>query len=201
MRPEDDIISNFGQKFKRIVTFDDIVHFIVGILTYVNFVCGITFYPEPHRKNRQINLERIYNSRSCKKPKCFPISHQYNCTVVERHSSKNVLDPYMLWYMVPATIMSLSHTNDRYCMTISTLNHQFSNLERTHIRCALQCEQCTVKARDSASALHPFNETNHPTVEWTEQLLRLKSWEFSANLERRIEFRRLWWTVIVFKCS
>ena len=203
MRPEDDHISNCGQKFKKTVPFDDMVHFIdeESIVTFVDFDCGCTSYPEPPTKHIQINLQHNYISRSCEKPKCLPNNHQPNYSIVEQHSSKIFLDPYILWDIVPATIMSLSHTNDRYCMTISTLNHQFSNLERTHIRCALQCEQGTVKARDSASVLHPFNEIKYRTDEWTKQLLRLKNWEFSGNLEQWMEFRRLRWTVILFKCN
>ena len=84
---------------------------------------------------------------------------------------------------------------------ISTLNQQFTNLEYTHIRCSLPCEGWTVKGRDCASALHSFNEITYQTDEWTKQLLGLKSWVISGNPERWMEFRRLWWTVIVFKCS
>ena len=85
--------------------------------------------------------------------------------------------------------------------SISTLNQQLTNLEQTHIRCSLHCEGWTVKGRDCASALHSFNEITYQTNEWTKQLLRLKSWVISGNRERWMEFRRLLWTVIVFKCS
>ena len=46
LRPEDDLISNGGQNFRKIVSFDDIVHFIYeeNIVTYEDFGCGITFY-------------------------------------------------------------------------------------------------------------------------------------------------------------
>ena len=84
---------------------------------------------------------------------------------------------------------------------ISTLNQQLTNLEQTHIRCSPPCDGWTVKGRDCASALHSFNEITYQTDEWTKQLLRLKSWVISQNPERWMEFRRLWRTVIVFKCS
>ena len=84
---------------------------------------------------------------------------------------------------------------------ISTLNQQLTNLEQAHIRCSFHCEGWTVKRRDCASALHSFNEITYQTEEWTKLLLRLKSWVISGNPERWMEFRRLWWTVIVFKCS
>ena len=84
---------------------------------------------------------------------------------------------------------------------ISTLNQQLTNLGQTHIRCSLHCEGWAVKGRDCASALHSFNEITYQTDEWTKQLLRLKNWVISGNPEQWMEFRRLWWTVIVFKCS
>ena len=89
---------------------------------------------------------------------------------------------------------------DTLCPII-TLNQQLTNLEQSHIRRSLHCESWTVKGRDSASALPSFNEITYQTREWTKQLLRLKSWVISGNPERWMEFRRLWWIVIVFKCS
>ena len=83
---------------------------------------------------------------------------------------------------------------------ISTLNQQLTNLERTHIRCSLYCELWIVKWRDCASAVHSFKIT-YRTNEWIKQLLRLKSWVISGNPEKWMEMHRLWWTVIVFKCS
>ena len=84
---------------------------------------------------------------------------------------------------------------------ISTLNQQLTNVEQTHIRCFLHCERWTVKGKDCASALRSFKEITYRTDEWTTQLLRLKNWVISGNLEQWMEFRRLWWTVIAFKCS
>ena len=50
--PETDFISNCGHIFKKTVSFDDIVHFIdeANTMTYVDFDCGITFYPEAPTK-------------------------------------------------------------------------------------------------------------------------------------------------------
>ena len=84
---------------------------------------------------------------------------------------------------------------------ISSLNQQLNNLEQTHIQCSLHCDGWTVKGKDFASALHSFKEITYLTDEWTKRLLRLKSWVICGNPEPRREFRRLWWTVIVFKCS
>ena len=115
--PEDDLISNCGPNVKKTVSFDDIVHFIdeEDLVTYVNFDSGITFVPETPTKIRQINRERNYISRSCEKPQCIPSSDQHTC-FVEQNSSNIFLNPYNLWDMVPATLMSLSHTNDTYSM-------------------------------------------------------------------------------------
>ena len=84
LRPEDDLLSNCGQNFKKTVSFVDIVHFIdEDIGTYEDFDCGITFYPETPIKIRQINRERNYNSRSCEKPKCIPSNDQHNYLIDE----------------------------------------------------------------------------------------------------------------------
>ena len=60
LRPEDDFISNCGPNVKKTVSFEDVVHFIdeENIVTYVDFDCGITFFPETSAKFRQINRER-----------------------------------------------------------------------------------------------------------------------------------------------
>ena len=119
LRPEDDLISNCGQNFNKTVSFDDFVRFIVeeDIVTYEDFDCGNTFYPETPTQIRQFNRERNYISRSCEKPKCIPSNDQHNCSIIEQHSSNISLNPYNIWDMVPAALMSLNHTNDRYSMS------------------------------------------------------------------------------------
>ena len=119
MRPEDDIISNCGQNFNDFVSFDDIVHFIdeEDTVTYEDFYCGITFYPETPAKIREVNRERIYISRAFEKSKCIPSNDRHNCSFDQQHNSNNFLNPYNLWYMVPAALMSLNHTNDGYYMS------------------------------------------------------------------------------------
>ena len=54
LRPEEDVISNCGQTFKKTVSFVDVVHFIdeENIVTYVDFDCGITFLPRNSYKNQ-----------------------------------------------------------------------------------------------------------------------------------------------------
>ena len=77
--------------------------------------CGITFLPETPTKIRQINRERKYISRSCEKPHCIPSNDQHTCFVDdEQHSSNIFLNPYNLWDMVPAPLMSLRQTNETY---------------------------------------------------------------------------------------
>ena len=73
----------------------------------------------------------------------------------------------------------------------NTLNHQFTNLEQTHIRCFLHCERWTVRGRVCMSALQSFKESPYRMDEWTKQLLRLKSWVISGSLEQWMVFRRL----------
>ena len=67
LHPEDDRISNCGPNVKKTVSFVDVVHFIdeENMVTYVDFVCGNTFFLQTPTKIRQINRERNYISRSC----------------------------------------------------------------------------------------------------------------------------------------
>ena len=118
-RLEDNFVTKFGQNFQNAVPFDDIVQFIDkdNIRTYVDFDCGITSYPETPTKIRQINRERNYIFRSYENPKCVPDNNQHNCFIDEQHSSDIFLNPYVLWDMVLAALMSLDHTKDRYSIS------------------------------------------------------------------------------------
>ena len=194
--PEDDLISNCGPSVKKTVSFDDVVHFIdeENMVTYVDFDCGITFFPGNHTKLRQINREQKYISRSCEKPQCISSNDQHICVVGELHSSKIFMNPYNLWDLVPAALTLMIHT----LCSISTLNQQLDNLEQTHIRCSLHYKRWTVKGRNCASVLHSFKKITYRTDEWTKQLLRLKSWVISGSPEQWMELHLLWWTVIVY---
>ena len=118
LRPEDDLISNCGPNVKKSVSFDDVVHFIdeENMVTYVDFDCGITFFPKTPTKISQINRERSYICKSCEKPQCIPSNDQQRCFVDEQHSSNIFLKPQNLWFMVPAALLSLCHTNDTYSL-------------------------------------------------------------------------------------
>ena len=106
-------------EFQKDCSFLDIVHFIKeeDIVTYEDFDCGITFYPETPTKIRQIDRERNNSSRSCEKSKCIPSNGRHNCFIDEQHNSNIFLKPYKLWGMVPAVFMSLNHSNDRHSMS------------------------------------------------------------------------------------
>ena len=119
MGPEDDLISNFGQNSKKTVSFDDIVDFIdeEDIVTIEDYDCGITFYHETPSKIKQTNRERNYISSSCEKSNCTPSNDRQTCSIDEQHNSSIFLNPYNLWDMVGAALMSLTHTNDRYSMS------------------------------------------------------------------------------------
>ena len=118
LRPEDDLISNCGSKVKKTVSLDDVVHFIdeENMVTYVDFDCGLTFFPETPTKIRQITRERNYLSKSCETPQCSPSNDQHTCFDDQPHSSNIFLNPCSLWDMVPAALMSLNHTNYTYSM-------------------------------------------------------------------------------------
>ena len=86
------------------------------MMTYVDFGCDFTFFPETPTNIRQNNRERKCISRSCRKPQCIPSNDQHTCSVDEQHSSNIFLNPYILCDMVPAACMSLYHTNDTCSM-------------------------------------------------------------------------------------
>ena len=96
LRPEDKYISICGPIVKKTVSFDDVMHFIdeENMVTYADFDCGITFFPETPTKMSQINRERNYISRSCEKPQCIPSNDQHTCSVDKQHNSNIFLSPY-----------------------------------------------------------------------------------------------------------
>ena len=203
LRPEDDLISNCGPILKKTVSFDDVVHSIdeENMVTYVDFDCGITFFSENLTKIREIKRERNCISRSCEKPNAFP------ATINIPFLLMSSIDLISFWTRtIYETLLQqlLCHSATPMIHTlcsIRTLNQQLNNLEQTQIRCSLHYERWTVKGRDCASALHSFKEITYRTDEWTKQLLMLKSWVISGSREQWMELHRLWWTVIVFKCS
>ena len=74
LRPEDDLISNCGPNLKKTVSFDHVVHFIneENMMTYVDFDCGITFFPETPTKNSQISENGITIPDPVKNPNAIP---------------------------------------------------------------------------------------------------------------------------------
>ena len=203
LRPEDDLISNCGPNLKKTVSFDDVVHFIdeENVVSYVDFDCGITFFPESPTKIRQIKRERNYISRSCENPNAFAATINIPVLLISSIAliSFWTRTIYGTWFQQllchSATIMV--HT----LCSISTLNQQLNNLEQTHIRCSVHYEWWTVKGRYCVSVLHSFKEIIYRMDEGTKQLLRLKSWVISGGPEQWMELNFLWWTVIVSKCS
>ena len=98
MRPVD-FISNSGDNFKKVVSFVDIFHFIdeENMVTFLEFYCGFTFYPETPKKIRQINRERNYISKSSEKPKRNSSNDQHNSFIDEQYNSNIFLNLYNLW--------------------------------------------------------------------------------------------------------
>ena len=176
LRPQDDLISHCGPNVKKTVSFDDVVHFIdkENMVTYVVFDCGITFFPETPTKIRQINQERNYISRSCEERQCIPSNDQHTWFVDKQHSSNIFLNPYNLWDMVAAALMSLNHTNDTYSMFNQYPQPTTQQLRRDPIRCSHHCEQWTVKGRDCESGLHSFKEIFLPDGRVNETVATVK---------------------------
>ena len=183
--------------------FDDFVHFIdkENIVIYVDFDCGITFLRETPTKIRQIKRERNYVSRSVKRPSEFPATVNISVLLMSSIALISFWTRTFYGTWLQQLLYHWTTLMIHILCPISTLNQQLTNLEQTHIRRSVHCEQWTAKRRACASALHSFKEITYRTDEWTKQLLRLKSWVICGSQEQCMEFHRLWWTVIVFKCS
>ena len=95
LRPGDDLISICLHIFEETVSSDDIVHVTdeENIVTYVDFDCGSTFYPETAAKLREINRGRKYFSKSCEKLECNPSNDQQNRSFDEQRTSNIFLNP------------------------------------------------------------------------------------------------------------
>ena len=191
------------QMSKKTVSFEDFVHFIdeENIVTYVDFDCGITFFPGTPTKSDRSTENGITIPHPVKNPNAFsatiniPVLLMRSIALISSWARKiyGTWFHQLLWHSTTLMIHTLC--------SITALNQDFNNLEQTHIQFSLHCERWTVKGRDCASALRSFREITYRTDERTKQLLRLKSWVISGSPEQWMEFNRLWWTVIVFKCS
>ena len=199
-----DLISNCGPNVKKMVPFDDVMHFIdeENIVTYVDFDCGFILLPDTPTKSRQINRERNYISRSCEKSEYIPGNDQHVYPVDERQSSNIFRTPYILRDRPPAALTWLNHKIDRY-----SISNQYPQPTTQQPRTGsypvfswLRTMNSKKKILDCASVLRSFKEFTYRTDEWTKQLLRLKSWVISGSPEQWMEFRRLWSTVIAMKC-
>ena len=153
------------------------------------------------QKSDRSNENGITFPDPVKNPSAIPV--RINITVLLMSSiylmsfwTRTIYGTWFQQLLCHSTILRI----DTLC-PISTLNQQLSNLERIHIQSPLHCEGFTVKGRDCASDLHSFNDISYQTDDWTKQLLRLKNWVISGNPEQWMEFHRLWWTVIVLRCS
>ena len=81
---------------------------------------------------------------------------------------------------------------------ITNLNQHLTNLEDSYpMFYALWTMDSKKKGLRVSSVFFQSNST----VEWTKQLLRFKSWVISGSREQRMEFRRLWWFVVLIKYS
>ena len=172
-----------------------------NIVTYVDFDCGITFYPETPTKIRQINREQNYTSRSSESPKCTPGSNQQNCSFDEQHSSNISLNLYNFRHMVPSALMSLSHSNDRYSMS-NQYPQRTTHQPRTDSCPVFSSLRTMDSKRKGLRVSFTFFQRNYlPDGRVNETVATVEELSDLWKPERWMEFRRLWWTVNVFKCS
>ena len=201
--PEDDLILNCCKNFRKNVPFDYNLHFIddENMVSSVDNDCGNNFYPRASTKNRQINVERNFFSRSCEKPKCIPSNDQHNCSIDEQHTSNIFLNPYNLWDMIVAALMSTNHTNDRDSMSNQYLQTTIHQLRTNSYPVLSSLQTMDTKRKVVRVSIAISQKITYRTNEGTKQLLRLDSWLIFRRPEQWMEFRRLWRSVIVYKCS
>ena len=96
LRPEVDLISNCCHIFKKMVSLDDMVHFIdeENIVTYVDFDCGNTSFLKILQK-RDRSTEGNNISRSTENLKCIP-KNEYHNPFVEEQTSNIIFNLYSL---------------------------------------------------------------------------------------------------------
>ena len=163
---------------KKLVSFDDIVHFpdAENIVAYVYFDCRITLYPETPTKIRQIKRDWKYFSRSCEKSQCIPSNFQQNWFFDEQHSSNIFLIPYNFWNMIPAALTSLNHTNDRYSMSNLYLQPT-THLPRTDWTPVFpSLRTMDNESKDCASALLSFIRNYLPDGRVKEKIATVEKW-------------------------
>ena len=143
LRPEDDLISNCGQNFKKTVSFKNSVHFTdeEDIVIYEDFDCSIPFYPEVLQKSERSTENGITFPDPVKNPSAITVTIGITILLL---SSITLISfwtrtIYGTWFQ-QLLCHSITPLIDTLC-PISTLNQQLTNLEQTHIRCSLPCEQ------------------------------------------------------------
>ena len=97
--------------------------------------------------------------------------------------------------------MSLNHTNDAYSM-FNQYPQPTTQQPRSGsypVFSSLRTMNSKMKGLRVSFAF--FQEKTYRTVDWTKQLLWLKSWVICGISEHRMRFHRLWWTVIFLKRS
>ena len=111
MRPEFDLLSNYGHNFKKTDSFVDIVHFTdrANIVTYVaiwNFF-AVSLSTLKILQSEQDNREKRKIFSLCKKPKCIPNNDHHNCSIHKEHTSSIFKNPYNLWDKNSAVLKTL----------------------------------------------------------------------------------------------
>ena len=146
-------------------------------------------------------LQKSDRSTENGKPQWIPSNDQHVCPVDEQHSSNIFLTPYILWDMSPPALTSLNHNNDRYSIS-NQYPQPTTHQPRTNSYPVLSSLRMMNSKREGLRVSFAFFQgITYRTDEWTKQLLRLTSWVIFENPELWMEFRRLWWTLIAFKCS
>ena len=155
-----------------------------NIVIFVDFDCGITFYPETPTKVRQINRKGNYTSRSCDKPYSTPSKDQHNVLFMSSvaHISFWTRTVYGRWFKQllfdSTTLMIVTLCPSK------TLNQQLADLKKDSNPVFSSMRMVDSEGKYWASALHCFKNITYRTDEWMKQLLQLKNFVIAGSSEQ-----------------
>ena len=115
LRPEDDQIPNCGQNFRRLFLSMKLCTSLMRTswrmkIFFVILLPTLKLLQKSYRWNEN----GITFPDPVKNSSAFPLTISVTIFFDEQHI---FLNPYILWDMVPAALLSLNHTNDRYSMS------------------------------------------------------------------------------------
>ena len=145
-------------KISKRLFFYDIVHFIdeENIVDYVDFGFVLFSTLKLQRKSDRSTENGITFADPVENPSAFTATINIFVPLISSIALLSFLNPYNLWDEVPAALMSLNHTNDRYSMFnqypqptthlggFILFRHNFSTTSQSYLSLVLWFSQLTI---------------------------------------------------------